>query len=334
MVSTAVNKNTPPIVSRLQALQVPSRLAPGGARVIATLSDPSPLAALLREVNETVLGRVLTFETSGGSSLALEVSGRRVLRLVAANGLVGAENCLAAPALEDEHKDDLIKLLQTVAAPRHELRVSTLPTPREREAVSIGLPAALLADLLLIELNPVGQEAPAEPMAVQRFERDAPVPEEKPVGVASLLGEKLAAINLEPEPEPELEEAVAEISVPVLLDPEGAMGGPDLASFARSFGPTLMAWLIQGGADDGASDGAEEMVSHLGGFLGDEASDLGKQLDLLAGQPGGPICIVLGAALVAGNSILCARKDGGMLLGLVDGDATRALMRAWSKVVG
>jgi hypothetical protein len=76
--------------------------------------------------------------------------------------------CLGLEVLEDEHKDDLIKLLQAVAAPRHELRVTSGPIGRGGEQVSVGLPVALLADLVLIELNALGpNEDPVEQAEVE-----------------------------------------------------------------------------------------------------------------------------------------------------------------------
>lgn len=133
---------------------------PGGGRIIAEPTDRNPVAQLLRAANETMLGRSLEFVSSAGPALTLDVAGRRVLRLTASHGLTGAESCLGAEVLEDEHKDDLIKLLQKVAAPRQELRVISGPIGRGGAEVSVGLPVALLADLLLIDLNPVGPEEP------------------------------------------------------------------------------------------------------------------------------------------------------------------------------
>ncbi|MBA3909784.1 MAG: hypothetical protein C0524_07810 [Rhodobacter sp.] len=297
-----MNKGTLPIIARLQSLQSAARVAPGGARVIASISDQSPLAALLREVNETMLGRALAFESSNGTSLTLEVSGRRVLRLTAANGLSGVDSCLSAQALEDEHKDDLIKLLQSVAAPRCELRVSASRIGREREEVSIGLPVALLADLLLIDLNL--PEAASEP-------------------------------GLEPEPPPELEPKALPRSK-VRLPPAASEPGPGLATgpmlgrFARGCSPALIAWLIVGGEEDGTTDGPEEMISHLQGFLEVEGEALSLQLDQISTEPGTPVCIQLGATLTEGHSILCARSGEGFLLGVIEGDGTQTLMRAWA----
>ena len=267
-------------------------MAPGGARVIAQISDSNPLAALLRAVNETVLGRSLMFESSGGTSLTLEVAGRRVLRLTGTRGLVGAETCLAAATLEDEHKDDLIKLLQAVAKPRLELRVMSGPAERDSDGVSVGLPVALLADLCLIELNEVVSEAAEE-----------------------------AA--------PENNEDLSAAAAPAA--PANAVeGAAFLGRLAREVGPSLTAWLISGGDDDGLSEGPEEMVSHLQGLLEDENEALSRQLDMVSMVPAGPVCIVLGATLTDGHSILCARSGDGMLLGVIEGDITQTLLRAWN----
>jgi hypothetical protein len=157
-----LNKGTIPIVARLHSLQVPARFAPDGARVIADAGTSGQLTALLREVNETILGRALRFDSGGGVSLTLEASGRRVLRVAAAQGLPGAETCLAVDVLEDEQKDDLIKLMQELAAPRQELRVTISARGVAGEGVSVGLPVALLADLLLVDLNDPGGAAGEE----------------------------------------------------------------------------------------------------------------------------------------------------------------------------
>ncbi len=240
-----------------------------------------------------MLGRSLQFESGGGATLALDVAGRRVLRLTAVNGLSDAQTCLAAEALEDEQKDDLIKLLQALAVPRQELRVTSGPMSRGGEGMSVGLPVALLADLLLIELN----EVVAEPE--REIEVDA-----QPV------------VQIPPNP-----------AVP-------AAGGGFLTAFAVAIGEGMMAWLIVGGGSDGTSFGPEEMVSHLSGFLDDEGEALGRQLDQVSDVPEGPVCLVLGSALSEGHSILVARSDGGVLLGVIDGNATTPVLRAWNVVRG
>ena len=282
-----MNKATLPIVARLRSLQVPIRLVTGGGRVIAEADDRNPLAQLLRAANETMLGRSLQFDSVGGPSLTLDVSGRRVLRVTAALGLAGAERCLGIEVLEDEHKDDLIKLLQGIASPRHELRVTSGPIARGGEEVSVGLPVALLADLVLIDLNDLSADDPA-------------------------VDEVTA-----PEPAPE---RVA-----------GAAAG--LAGIAEAVGPGLLAWLIMGSEDDGRSRGPDEMVLHLRGFLDEEGEALDRQLDVLSPEPGAPVCVMLGASLIEGHSILVARLHGDLLLGVVEGDGTGAALAAWRSVL-
>lgn len=279
-----MNRGTLPILARLQSLQATSRIVPGGGRVIAEVEDRNQLAQLLRTANETMLGRSLSFESSAGPSLTLDVSGRRVLRLTHAQGLPGAESCLGLEALDDEHKDDLIKLLQAVAVPRHELRVTTGPIGRGGDQVSVGLPVALLADLLLIELNQTGPDD---------------FPEEELPEVVP----------------PPIEEIMAT--------------GSGLSGFAEAMGTPLVAWLIVGGAEDGQTAGPEEMVSHLQGFLDDERPSLDHQFDILSTTPGDPICMTLGATLVDGHSIVCARIGPAILLGVVEGDATTTTLGAW-----
>lgn len=279
-----MNRGTLPIIARLQSLQATSRIVPGGGRVIADATDRNPLAQLLRTANETMLGRSLRFQSSAGPSLALDVAGRRVLRLTDAQGLPGAESCLGLEALEDEHKDDLIKLLQAVAAPRHELRVVSGPIGRGGEVVSVGLPVALLADLMLVDLNATG-----------------------------------------PDEEPSADETAVEAPALDVI----AASGTGLSGFAGAMGPSLVAWLIAGGAEDGRTDGPEEMVSHLQGFLDEEQEPLERQFDLLSPVPGDPICMTLGATLVEGHSIVCARIGAAILLGVVEGDATAATLGAW-----
>ncbi|MBN8629751.1 MAG: hypothetical protein J0L76_02715 [Rhodobacterales bacterium] len=260
--------------------------------MIAEADDRNPLAQLLRAANETMLGRSLQFDSAGGPSLTVDVSGRRILRLTSAIGLTGAESCLGVEVLEDEHKDDLIKLLRAVAAPRHALSVTSGPIGRGGEEVSVGLPVALLADLVLIDLNDLGEEDAAED------EVEAPLPAPPmapPVGVAD------------------------------------AKGG-SLAGFATAVGPELVAWLVSGGDDDGRSSGPEEMVSHLQGFLDDERSAVDDQLDALSSSPGEAVCVMLGATLVEGHCVVCARVQSGLLLGVIEGDGTGAVLQAWRGV--
>ena len=109
----------------------------------------------------------------------------------------------------------------------------------------------------------------------------------------------------------------------------GAATGAGLSGFAGAMGSGLVAWLISGGSEDGRTAGPDEMVSHLQGFLDDEREALEGQFDTLSSAPGDPICMTLGATLLEGHSILCARIGPSVLLGVVEGDATKATLAAW-----
>ncbi len=321
-----MNKGTLPVISRLHALRTVANLAPGGARVIAAGSDHNPLAALLCEINETVLGRTLTFESGTGSSLSLEVSGRRVLRLTAAVGLPEAEDLLEIEALDDEHKDRLIKVVQAAATPGQDLRVRALPMTREVDGVSVGLPVALLADLLLVDLNPLEGGASSAPIAMADVS-------EMPAAPVQLSGRRSVNIPT-PEPEPEIAPASPAPTADETRGPATpAVGGLFLGAFARAFGAELVAWLIVGGEEDGATDGPDEMVSHLKDFLADEVDALNQQLGTVSAGPEDPVCIVLGATLIEGHSILCARMASGILLGVIEGNAAKTVLRAWASAL-
>lgn len=308
-----MNKAALPILSRLRALQAESRHAPDGARIIASQSDAAPLAAMMRELNETMLGRALTFTSGTGARLTLEVSGRRVLRLMDASGLAGVDSCLAAETLEDEQKDDLLTLLQALASQKAELRVSSGPLGRSVEGLSVGLPVALLADLLLVDLNPTADAPAPEPVQLQMVVGGRSIRTVRSVQAPPLVPPPVVAPPSPAEAEDE---------------PADAPAAQGLAAFARSLGPLLMAWLTLGGAEDGASDGPEEMVSHLRDFLGDESEALHRQLDLVASAEE-PACLMLGTTLVEGNGVLCARLEGGLLLALIDGDSANAVLQGW-----
>jgi hypothetical protein len=284
-----LNKATIPIIARLKALQTPAVFAADGGRVIADAGSANPVTALMRAMNETILGRALRFDGTGGASLTLEVSGRRVLRVTDARGLPGAEACLAVEVLEDEQKDDLIKLMQALAVPRQELRLTISARSVAGEGVSVGLPVALLADLMLVDLNDPGAgEAPDDTGSP---EESAPEAQDLPTG-------------------------------------------RNLLRFAQALGPTLLSWVVRGGADDEATEGPEEMVTHLQGFLDDETEALHRQLDLITGVPGAAACAVLGTALIEGQGVLCARSGDAFLLALFDGRPSGVLLQAWADARG
>ncbi len=183
-----MNKALLPILARLHSLQTPASIDQAGHRLLTDGFNPGPIAAVLSEINETMLGRSLTFVSDGGPGMTLEVAGRRVLRMAAAEGLARAETCLSVPALDDGQKDDLIRLLQALAIPGRALRVVSGPISHEAEGVSVGLPVALLADLMLVDLNGFQVEAPEKQEQKEEPARRMPIPELEAAVGASLLG--------------------------------------------------------------------------------------------------------------------------------------------------
>jgi hypothetical protein len=131
-------------------------------------------------------------------------------------------------------------------------------------------------------------------------------------------------------PEPDFPEP-AIVDEPRVVASDGV--GSSLADFAFGFGPELLAWLVVGGPDNGRSSGPDEMVTHLQGFLEDERASVEGQLDLLSTTPGDAVCVMLGASLIEGHSILCARLQAGLLLGVIEGDGTRAALAAWRRAM-
>ena len=57
-------------------------------------------------------------------------------------------------------------------------------------------------------------------------------------------------------------------------------------------------------------------------------------LGISAGASTGAVCVMMGASLIEGHSILCARMQGGLLLGVIEGEGTRAALRAWRRAMG
>ncbi|WP_431297957.1 hypothetical protein [Tabrizicola sp. BL-A-41-H6] len=282
-------------MARLRALQAPATFAPGALRVIGGPGMASPLAALLREINETLLGRSLVFSTDAGATLSLDVAGRRVLRVTAASGIAGAEACLGVPALDDANREDLAGVFSALTASGSTLRVIAAPLGRS-EGLSVGLPVARLADHLGIDLNDEGAdsvEAEAEAEAVES------------------VGDGV---------EPEAEAGPETVGF--------------LQAFVAQMGDGLAAWLIRSGDEEQGRFGPEEMVAPLEDFLNDEADALMQQLDRLTQAAGEPVCTVLGNDLVSGHSILCLQAEGAVLLGVVAGDAAGQVLAAWNAARG
>jgi len=126
--------------------------------------------------------------------------------------------------------------------------------------------------------------------------------------------------------------SAVEVELPPATNP--AQAGGFLAQFSAQSGAGLIAWLIHsdaGVAHTGPTQaGPEDMVAHLRGFLDDEHPALMAQLDRVARNPDDPVCLVLAADLQQGHSLLCVRAEGGVLLGVIAGEAAGSVLQAWN----
>jgi hypothetical protein len=140
----------------LNVLKTPSQFAADGARIIASQAGTQQVAGVVHEINQTILGRTLTFSSSAGGKLVLDVLGRRILRLG------DAENVLHQAIIGTDHTHDIAQIVRDFAAPMTEIRVIVAPLVSSDTGLDIGLHVAGLAAQLNVDLsNPPSQEPPS-----------------------------------------------------------------------------------------------------------------------------------------------------------------------------
>lgn len=126
-------------------------VAPAGEHALSAPEDA--LAVIVRQIDATVLGRVIAFDFEGRGRLLCEASGRRLLRLVppVPDGLGPEAEALAGTPLsgaEEDHLEALAALLSDLAAGASRLRVSSAPRGDGTETGETGISAARLAEAL------------------------------------------------------------------------------------------------------------------------------------------------------------------------------------------
>ncbi len=137
----------------LDVLKSPSHFAADGARIIVSQGGALQIAAVLHEINQTILGRRLEFSSPDGRKLVLSVLGRRILRLD------DVKNALHAVGLSTDHTQDIAQIIRDFVAPLTEVRVTSSPLASNDAGLDIGLHVAELATLLDVNLsNPVPQK--------------------------------------------------------------------------------------------------------------------------------------------------------------------------------
>lgn len=145
---------------RIDALQIASRYDDSNARIIVSGAPQDNAAKLLYEINETVLGRCLQFETDAGAALSLDVSGRRVLRI---SGDLAADPSGAEPLSEEEGADEVLQAIRDLTNSAAKITVTTAGLPKGSDSGTFGLPVAHLADLMSVNLYEELGSPPASP---------------------------------------------------------------------------------------------------------------------------------------------------------------------------
>lgn len=134
----------------LGKLATPGEFTGDGARRLRCGAVAETLAAILCEIDETILARKLVFRTDHGQVLECDVYNRRLLRLVppAPGGLAAALAADFGPALTGADTDDMARVLEVF---RHILNgakaitVETHAPSQPVEATDLGPSAILLA---------------------------------------------------------------------------------------------------------------------------------------------------------------------------------------------
>lgn len=129
------------------------RLSPGAAGL---------LAAMLAEIDETVLGRRITFETDGGRRLSVEVANRRLLRMSEAPDENAGPEGLLGPLGPDTDGilPAVVAAMRRLGEGQDSLLVATVPLDAASKPDVLGRSVAALARATGIDLY--SDTAPAE----------------------------------------------------------------------------------------------------------------------------------------------------------------------------
>lgn len=140
-------------LAKLAALPDPS--TPGGREIAAGPLD-ALLAAILTEIDETLLWRRLSFRTApDGPALHLDVYGRRLVRLGSPlpAGLSANGKALADQTLDDDSAQTLREVLGGWLGPSARLAVRVGKPPGPRDPLAFGIAARTLAEAWGIPLD-------------------------------------------------------------------------------------------------------------------------------------------------------------------------------------
>lgn len=133
-----------------------------GARVISRGGNPTPLMAVLQEIDDTVLERTLMF-AFGDVVISLSVAGRRLRGVVEIKGKVAGGPVLVGKLLSSEDEKttkSLGNILQKLSKTIAFVTVKSAPPQSIGGNTDAGLPASQLADVWNVDLD----EEPTPPM--------------------------------------------------------------------------------------------------------------------------------------------------------------------------
>jgi hypothetical protein len=131
--------------AQIALLAEPARVTAEG-RLIFEAGEGDPLEALLREIDETILRRLLTFR-SGAATVVLEVSERRLRRVHRAEVAEGlAPDPAWATGIEPDAAGELAAWLERFCADARSLHVRVDLCATSADTLALGLPASALRE--------------------------------------------------------------------------------------------------------------------------------------------------------------------------------------------
>jgi hypothetical protein len=143
------------LTDKLAALAAEDEVFVAGARVIAQDGGPVALAAILREIDDTVLERTLGFSI-GDVTVSLIVAGRRLKGMVEVSDNAPNAATVIGKSLTREEPQVLQAagaFMAQICATATRVTVRALPVQRFGNSGDVGISAAGLADLWQVDLN-------------------------------------------------------------------------------------------------------------------------------------------------------------------------------------
>lgn len=140
----------------LEKLGAPLGALNDGARVLPPAAGSGFAAAILQEIDETILARQLTFTIDADMTMALEVKNRRVLRvsaLSAHSALKAHRGLLDRPLTETGESPALAAMIRDFVAETKSLHVAATSLTRHIDADEIGCAAQNLAVTMGLSLH-------------------------------------------------------------------------------------------------------------------------------------------------------------------------------------